>query len=44
MQAKNAGEHRKTRADTRDQIGGLRRAVNNYHLAVVGHGVRNTER
>lgn len=39
MQAKNAEEHRKTRADTRDQITGLRRAVNEYHLAVVGHGI-----
>ena len=43
MQAKNAEEHRKTRADTRDQITGLRRAVNDYHLAVVGHGVLITE-
>ena len=43
MQAKNVEEHRKTRADTRDQITGLRRAVNDYHLAVVGHGILISE-
>jgi hypothetical protein len=35
MQAKNGAEHK----ITREQITGLRRAVVEYHSAVVGHGV-----
>jgi ElaB/YqjD/DUF883 family membrane-anchored ribosome-binding protein len=35
MQAKNEAEHKATR----EQVAGLRRAVVEYHSAVVGHGV-----
>jgi hypothetical protein len=34
MQAKNEAEHKATR----EQVGGLRRAVVEYHSAVLGHG------
>jgi hypothetical protein len=35
MQAKNETEHKATR----EQVAGLRRAVVEYHSAVIGHGV-----
>lgn len=39
MQAKNDAEHRATREQVSEQVAGLRRAVVEYHSAVVGHGV-----
>lgn len=39
MQAKNDAEHRATREQVSEQVVGLRRAVVEYHSAVVGHGV-----
>ncbi|MGA2794720.1 MAG: hypothetical protein ABSE69_14560 [Roseiarcus sp.] len=39
VQAKNEAEHK----STRDQIVGLRRAVVEYHSAVIGHGVLISE-
>jgi hypothetical protein len=39
MQAKNDADHKATREMVGEQIAGLRRAVVEYHSAVVGHGV-----
>jgi hypothetical protein len=39
MQAKNEADHRATREQVSEQVAGLRRAVVEYHSAVIGHGV-----
>ena len=39
MQARSDAEHKATRKQLGEQIAGLRRAVVEYHSAVVGHGV-----
>jgi hypothetical protein len=39
MQAKNDAEHRATREQVSEHVAGLRRAVVEYHSAVIGHGV-----
>jgi len=39
MQARADAEHKATRKELGEQIGGLRRAVVEYHSVVIGHGV-----
>ena len=43
MQAKNEAEHKNTRKHVGEQIVGLRRAVIEYHSAVIGHGMLISE-